>query len=160
MARPPKWMTPRRRFFLNVEKRPGGCWVWIGKRVRCKPTNTQRYGFFKVGEKCHYAHRWSYEQFVGPLAPGEKVCHECDNGLCVKPEHLTAGTQSYNMKACAARGRHGKGNAKLNPEKVRIIRERFKAWSRTDGATALAREFGVEVSAIYLVVTRKRWADV
>ena len=40
-----------------------------------------------------------------PIPQGMVVMHSCDNPGCINPQHLSVGTQSDNMKDCAAKGR-------------------------------------------------------
>lgn len=93
-----------------------GCWQWTGNLFAPPGAGhtTGQYGRFYVPGTyvTVYAHRWSYEQFVGPVKPGEEVDHMCHNdaawcrpGLgvtdcahrrCVRPEHLVAATSADN----------------------------------------------------------------
>lgn len=49
-----------------------------------------------------YAHRWIYEQLVGPIPGGHDVDHVaargCTSALCVNPAHLEAVTHAENMR--------------------------------------------------------------
>lgn len=82
-----------------------GCILWEG-------TTNNGYGVFtwKVGGKLRYprAHRWYYEQIIGPIPQGltlDHLCHgpECPGGAdckhrrCVNPEHLEPVTNRENM---------------------------------------------------------------
>jgi len=45
-----------------------------------------------------YAHRWIYEQMVGPIPEGYEVDHLCNRGLCVRISHLEAVTPKQNTE--------------------------------------------------------------
>ena len=74
----------------------GGCWPWLG------PVSDGR-GRHKGG----YAYRWSWQLENQQAVPaGLFICHHCDNPICVRPDHLYAGTQKDNMQDAVQRGRH------------------------------------------------------
>lgn len=78
-----------------------GCWLWSG-------SNTYRYGVIKIpdGNRSQiYAHRASYEVFIGDIPCGMFVCHKCDTPLCINPAHLWLGTHSENIKDSFNKGR-------------------------------------------------------
>ena len=77
------------------------CWVWCaGKR------GNNGYGGFRVNkDSVRLAHNVSYELYVGPIPPGMKILHTCDNPLCVNPNHLVVGTQLDNIKDRDMKGR-------------------------------------------------------
>lgn len=108
------------------------CWLWL----RAKTAGG--YGVFREA----YAHRFSYESFVGPICPGFEIDHLCRNPSCVNPQHLQSVTHRENM-------RRGK-QAKVTQETVEAI--------RTD--TGLNREvadkYGLEES--YVSRLRRRVA--
>jgi len=74
---------------------PDECWEWTGSRV------PHGYGLFwpygRAGGK-QYAHRFSYEHFVGPIPDGHQVDHLCKNAWCVNPAHLEPVTALTNMR--------------------------------------------------------------
>lgn len=97
------------------------CWPWLASK------NAQGYGYIGCGNKMEKAHRVSYQLFVGPLLPTEKVLHKCDNPPCVRWSHLFKGTQLINVRDCIAKGRfpdrrgERNGRARLSREMVEFI---------------------------------------
>lgn len=70
---------------------PDDCWLWQGA------TNGRGYGQMTVNRKRTYAHRVSYELFVGPIPALRQIDHLCGNPRCVNPAHLEPVTQSENV---------------------------------------------------------------
>lgn len=96
---------PTVRFGRKIEKDPvSGCWNWTASRHR------DGYGWFGPGGRGRavLAHRWAYENFVGPIPSGLYILHHCDNPPCVNPDHLFVGTQADNVADCIRKGRHAK----------------------------------------------------
>ena len=105
-----------KRFFRKVRK-TNSCWEWTGAVA-----GNNKYGAFWDGEKVVRAHRFSYEIHKGMLQEGKIIMHSCDNPVCVNPDHLSVGTQSENMKDCAAKGRRKPGLVivkKLKSERIK-----------------------------------------
>ena len=109
------------------------------------------------------AHRVSWGIHNGPIPPGVKVLHTCDNPPCVNPAHLFLGTQADNIKDCLDKGRANygtlsgsdNGNAKLTETEVLAIREKYasgKIFQRE-----LAKEYGVTQTHISYLVREKNW---
>lgn len=89
-----------RRFWEKVDKRDGGCWIWTASLA------TNGYGRFYPdpdGVRGVPAHRFAYEDLVGPIPDGLDLDHLCRNRACVKPSHLEPVTRRVN----AARGIKG-----------------------------------------------------
>jgi hypothetical protein len=136
----------------------GRCWVW----TRAKAVSNG-YGIFGPAFKRVYrAHRFAWVVTHGEITPGLYVLHACDNPPCVRPTHLSLGTQRDNMRDCANKGRvridGPKGathhSAKLTEDQVRAIRARAAAGEMQ---RSLAREFSVTDTVVSAIVRRRTW---
>ena len=144
------------RFFRMVQ-RPSdgvdGCWLWVGGK------SSKGYGRFRMDGKLHLPHRLAYQQFVGQMPEGHYVCHHCDNGGCVNPAHLFAGTNSDNMRDCRNKGRLGlqqpewkEANRLMNATHVDQVRELISQGWHDAG---IARHFSTEGK--YILLFRRRY---
>lgn len=79
-----------------------GCWLWTG----AKHGQGRGYGKFRLGGKVVSAHKAAYRLFVGEVAEGMVLGHQCNREECCNPHHLKAESQSSNMKYCVKSGRH------------------------------------------------------
>jgi len=161
------------RFWSKVDK-AGECWLWTAS------TQSAGYGKITAGGsrgRTLGAHRVAWELTHGPIPDGLFVCHRCDVPACVRPDHLFLADHDGNM-ADKSRKERGSGerhrsrtrpdsiirgtaspNAKLDEEAVRDIRRRYGP----DGGpsmSALARQYGVDISVIHGVIHRKSWKHV
>lgn len=60
-----------------------GCWIWPGTH------SVAGYGKIRANRKQYYAHRMSYELFVGPIPKGHELHHfYCATKDCCNPNHL------------------------------------------------------------------------
>ncbi len=80
-----------------------GCWEWSGAK------NYDGYGLVNMwiaGRQTTFApHRLQWMRLHGN--PGDlEVMHQCDNRVCLNPDHLKLGTHQDNMADCVAKGRH------------------------------------------------------
>jgi hypothetical protein len=93
--------TAAARFADKVRVAASGCHVWTGGKT------LNGYGTFAV-ETAHrggtrdLAHRWAYEQTVGPIPAGYDIDHLCRNRACVNVEHLEPVTRQENIRRAAA----------------------------------------------------------
>lgn len=79
-------------------------------------------GYGLIGSKpLKYAHRFSYELYVGEVPKGYYVCHKCDNPSCCNPGHLFAGEPQSNHDDMINKGRDRK-YTRLSDEEIREIR--------------------------------------
>lgn len=138
------------RFWSNVIKTSGGCWLWTGS------CNERGYGRFKVEGKMMYAHRVSW-LLAGNTIPEELILrHKCRSKNCVNPEHLETGTHAQNAADMIRDGTSTKGikhpRAALTEEQVKEIRRRC-----TENQRLLGQEFGVDHATISDIILRKTW---
>lgn len=81
------------RFERKFAKRIDGCWEWTAYKDA-----DSGYGQFSIGpSKPAWAHRVSYETYIGPIPDGMQVDHLCRNRGCVNPAHLEAVPPRINM---------------------------------------------------------------
>ena len=84
------------KLMFNVEKSDNDCWDWTGTH------NGVGYGVISFREgtstKKRYAHRESYEHFVGQIPDGKQLDHLCKNTRCINPKHLEPVTARENLK--------------------------------------------------------------
>jgi hypothetical protein len=93
-------LHPLDRFFHRVEI-TDTCWLWRGA------TTQAGYGTFTVKyPDGRIAHRYAYEQLVGPIPDGLVLDHLCRTRACVNPDHLEPVTHAENMRRSPLVGQH------------------------------------------------------
>ena len=154
------------RFWSHVNK-TSICWVWTAS------TNSNGYGWFRVGQRPQLAHRVSW-YLTHEYWPDLCVCHKCDNRPCVRPDHLFTGTRAENMADASRKGRmamkflNGRhthpeltargetnGRSVMTDELIKRIRVSFTG--RKGEMSYLAKVFGVRHSTIWNIVRGKTW---
>jgi hypothetical protein len=78
------------RFWAKVEK-TADCWFWRATRTR------DGYGTFYFYGRSLSAHRWLYQQLIGPVPDGLVLDHLCRIRHCVNPQHLEPVTHRENV---------------------------------------------------------------
>lgn len=148
------------RFWSKVDlSDPDGCWLWKGSR-------RHTYGEVWVDGEKQYAHRVAYALVHGAVPPGLFVCHRCDTPLCVRPDHLFAGTQGDNIRDCAAKGRQ-RGTFADRPPRGEQNSQAKLTWADVDRIRALAaggmsqyaiaEQFGVAQTNVSAIVRGVAW---
>lgn len=145
--------TPKRLklFWAKISKDgPDGCWQWIGGTHKARG-----YGMFCFGGFNIVAHRVSWMLHYGPIPADTFVLHQCDNVLCVNPEHLFLGTNQDNYDDRDAKNRvaHGEnaGGAKLKASDVIDI---FRS---DEPVEQLAKRYDVHPSHVVNIQLGRRW---
>lgn len=161
---PGKHAPPEVRFWRHVSI-SDACWVWTGS------TTDKGYGKFKQesGRPPVRAHRYSWEMASGkPVPSGALVRHSCDNPPCVRPDHLSVGSDADNSADMIERGRSPYQNPdsaemkafvemvrKLTDEQIEDGRRRVAGG---ESQRSVARDFGVDHSTIWRLIHRVNWA--
>lgn len=116
--------------------------------------NPKGYGQIWVQGRVRRVHRVVCELVFGPpSSSGLVAAHSCGNGHlgCVNPKHIRWATVRENVDDMIAHGRAGGSHArKWQENDVRYIRESPKSH-----IPQLAKEFGLSVSTIYDIRTRR-----
>ena len=138
-------------FWTNVHRgREWDCWPWTGYQE-------DGYGRFFWEGRMVGAHELALTFTTGERrTPGLDTCHSCNNPICCNPSHLRFGTRASNVADMLAAGTARNGSTRLDPESVRIIRERY---SRGAAQKTLASEFQVGPSLISAIVRGHRWPN-
>lgn len=145
------------RFWSRVRK-TDTCWLWTGSKDENGYGRLGSWG----GPTRLRAYRLAYEMEYGPIPAGMVMLHSCDVPACVRPSHLTFGTQADNARDRDAKGRgriarKGMDNplSKLTDDQVREIRRR---WTGDYGqARAMCREFRIGRPSFYRIVRNQAW---
>lgn len=143
------------RFMAKVEFTADGCWEWTAA------ADLKGYGRFVPHRKVWCAHRWSYDQWNGPVPEGHSVLHRCDNPPCVNPGHLFTGTHADNSADMRAKGRSCTGSrnprATISWTIAREARRMYAAGGITN--REIAERFGVRKAVIQAVTSGRTFVE-
>lgn len=138
------------RFWRFVHK-TDGCWLWTGG-------TKNGYGEIKVNDSPVGAHRFSYEMAHGPIPEGLMACHHCDTPLCVRPDHLYAGTRLDNAQDAVRRGRIVPMRGDLCGRHKLTWAEVWEIRASSDSNRELGKRYGVWNSTISRLRAGLSWA--
>lgn len=168
--------TYRKRFWTKVDKdgpeiiSDSPCWIWIGSKIN-------QYGQFKTRKlkKNWLAHRFSWTITYGKIPKELFVLHKCDNGICVRPNHLFLGTDQDNKDDMVRKNRQAKGlkngkhthpesvprgenhcNTKLNENDIRNIRKLYPRYTMSQ----IAKKHNITTSSAHKIIRKIRWKHV
>ena len=124
-----------------------------------------------VAGKSQTAHRISWELYNDPIPTGKGyhgicVLHQCDNSICVNPDHLFLGTQADNLRDRDEKGRGADrrgekaGGVKLTEEKVRLIKRFLALPKGRFTQRTIGKLFGVTQQLVTNINTGSRWGHV
>jgi predicted XRE-type DNA-binding protein len=142
------------RFWSRVYPCPiTGCWLWGGGRQ-----GSMGYGAFWWEGRQSRTHRLVFQIGGGCLTTEEvQVLHSCDQPLCCRWEHLSAGSQSENIHQMVDRQRVVIGSKmKISAAIAEEIRSRYAQGGMTQ--RAIGNEYGITNGMVSMIVTGKRWA--
>ncbi|WP_409238318.1 HNH endonuclease [Streptomyces sp. PA5.6] len=146
--------------FWSRVKLSNDCWEWTGG------TRGKGYGTVWIDRKRYYAHRYAFFLTHGRMPTGV-ILHACDNPICVRPAHLSEGTQAENVIDMWSKGRgvapplhlgESHHQARLTAATVLRIREQYASGQYTQAC--LATEYAVSPASIGQIVRHESWRHV
>lgn len=159
-------MAPKRipiedRYWANVNKVEGDCWIWTGAK-----RNYKGYGTIALpgrGNGSITTHRFAWKLAFGDIPEGLHVLHKCDNPSCVNPEHLFLGTNNDNVQDKCKKGRlnHVKGEksgvSKLTEKDILLIKQ-----LRKDGLLhrEIAEKLNITKGNVGFILRGETWKHV
>ena len=137
------------KLFVEV----GGCHLFQG------PLTRGGYGCLGVNGRSWMTHRLAWRIHKGPIPNGLWVLHKCDVRNCCNPDHLWLGTAADNGADCKRKGRYASVVGENNPN-ARLTRIQARSiFLDPRPRLELAYLFGVGITAIDYIKTRKAWKE-
>lgn len=141
----------KQRFTTKFHENPmTGCWDWAAAFFKNKKYGIFYWGVVDGKEIMKTAHKAAWELFIGDVPKGKILCHKCNNGGCVNPDHLYAGTHLSNAKDRENAGHTSKWdkryNFKRNANLVKKVIELKNAGYRADD---IAKELKIGRTTCY-----------
>jgi hypothetical protein len=151
------------------DDRTGECWTWQGAISR------DGYGRFTHLGVNRQAHRWVYEEAVGPIPKGMYVLPRCGNRLCMRATHLYLGDHAESMRQRDALDRTARGSrhgSKTRPDRVvsgedhwdsrldwKTVHEIRVRHVRGESTRALASNYRVSQKTIWKITSGRAWKE-
>lgn len=151
-------MSLKDRILANSKPLETGCRLWLGG------VSGSGYGIMSVANRSQLVHRISYQEFRGPIPPGQCVLHECDVRICVNPEHFFLGTKGENNSDRKKKGRNapreGENNTQVKLSDSEVLEIRRLVDSERITQREIAEQFGVTQSTISAIKLRQIWTHI
>lgn len=149
------WSRAKR---LSAHNEATGCLEWTGALVKGYPR--LYVGKVDGDDAWRAGHRYSLERKLGrPLLTEEIACHQCDNPICINPDHLEVGSHQDNMNEMKERKRAATGEknsmTSLTWDEVREIR----AVSLDVKHSVLATKYKVSPQTIARIRKGETWRE-
>jgi len=148
-----------KRFWDKVDiKSDNECWEWKAGLLE-----TGR-GAFWVNGKQIRAHRFSYETKVGHIPEDMLVCHVCDNGKCVNPNHLFVGTYKDNTQDMIKKGRKITLRGENDPKSKLTLAQAKEIYSmckeKKSSQYKIGKLFNVSRSTVLSIWRGDNWKEI
>lgn len=142
-----------------VHGAPGPCSLWTGEVDHQGGGRFHPHG---AGSPTHRAHRWAYEQSIGPVPADWYVIAVCRQPACVEPRHhLALSPEDAARRRRKPRlpkvPRERRHAAKLTAELAREVR---RMAAERIPQRVIAEAVGVAQPTISAIVTGKAWRGV
>jgi hypothetical protein len=151
----PKPIDPKLRFAKYLKELDNGCIEFTGG-------GTDRYGIFWYNGKSIGAHQFAYISAFGPIPDGLFVCHRCDFGFCVNPQHLFLGTPQENTLDMVRKKRNNppSGSRAHTSKLIESDIPNIILLNETMSQAQIAERYGITPSVISRIVNGHYWKHV
>lgn len=152
----PRWPTIKAESTVMGANFKEITWEREGDCFRCTSHWLDRYGYPRAerdGKICTIARHILLRRH-GKLPPSVVSRHTCDHRWCIRPDHITRGSNADNIMDKVQRGRW-KGNTRLTSDQVSEIRA--LALFGELSQEAIGRSFGICQVMVSRIKLGKAW---